>query len=96
MGSALQLPISSVTGIVSALNVKLPGRKGSHLIQTDVAINPGSSGGPLLNSNGDVVGMISQIYTSTGSFSGTSFAVPSSEILRLLNKWDVVSPVQGD
>ena len=89
MGSSLQLPVSSSLGIVSGLNVELPGKKNSSLIQTDVAFNPGASGGPLLNSDGQVVGLLGQIYSSTGNFSGMSFAVPVDEIKTLLDKWRV-------
>jgi serine protease Do len=45
-------------------------------IQTDVAVNPGNSGGPLLNMRGEVVGINSQIYSRTGGFQGLSFAIP--------------------
>ena len=45
-------------------------------IQTDVAVNPGNSGGPLFNLNGEVVGINSQIYSRTGGYMGLSFAVP--------------------
>jgi serine protease Do len=45
-------------------------------IQTDVAVNPGNSGGPLFNLNGEVVGINSQIYSQTGGFMGLSFAIP--------------------
>jgi serine protease Do len=45
-------------------------------IQTDVAVNPGNSGGPLFNSRGEVVGINSQIYSQTGGYQGLSFAIP--------------------
>jgi serine protease Do len=47
-----------------------------NFIQTDVAVNPGNSGGPLFNVNGEVVGINSQIYSGTGSYAGLSFAIP--------------------
>jgi serine protease Do len=47
-----------------------------NFIQTDVAVNPGNSGGPLFNMNGEVVGINSQIYSNTGSYAGLSFAIP--------------------
>ena len=45
-------------------------------IQTDVAVNPGNSGGPLFNLNGEVVGINSQIYSQSGGYMGLSFAIP--------------------
>ena len=45
-------------------------------IQTDVAVNPGNSGGPLFNMKGEVVGINSQIYSRSGGFMGISFAIP--------------------
>jgi len=69
---------NSVTaGVVSATARSLPGEEGYvPLIQTDVPLNPGNSGGPLFNMNGEVVGINSQIYTQTGGYMGLSFAIP--------------------
>ena len=85
-GSFFGLSVSSSLGIVSAVDVRLPGKKKLRLIQTDAAINPGASGGPLLDSQSRVVGVISSIYTKTGTFSGAAFAVPATHVLNLINK----------
>jgi S1-C subfamily serine protease len=58
------------------------GARISNVIQTDVPINPGEAGAPLLNSQGQGVGMNIAILSSTGEFSGISFAVPSEMILK--------------
>jgi serine protease Do len=69
---------SSVTaGIVSAKRF-FPGRTGMPFIQSDVAINPGSSGGPLFNLRGEVVGMNSMAYTHNGGYMGVSFSLPAN------------------
>ena len=77
IGSPFGLENTVTAGIVSA-----KGRDtGDYLpfIQTDVAVNPGNSGGPLLNLDGEVVGINSQIYSRTGGFMGISFAIPIDE-----------------
>ena len=63
-------------GIVSAKSRALPDDSMVPFIQTDVAVNPGNSGGPLFNTQGEVVGINSQIFTQTGAFEGLSFAIP--------------------
>lgn len=75
------------SGIISALNASLPveGRKYEKLIQTDAAINHGNSGGPLLNLKGEVIGMNTAIASPTGVFAGMGFAVPASEIKKVLD-----------
>jgi serine protease Do len=70
---------NSVTaGIVSGIARDLPGGASNYVpfIQTDVAVNPGNSGGPLFNLSGEVVGVNSQIYSNTGAYQGLSFAIP--------------------
>jgi S1-C subfamily serine protease len=52
------------------------------MIQTDTAVNPGNSGGPLLNTQGQVIGMNTAIFSSTGSYSGVGFAIPSNTIAK--------------
>ena len=81
IGSPFGLENTVTAGIVSA-----KGREtGDFLpfIQTDVAVNPGNSGGPLINMNGEVVGINSQIYSRTGGFQGISFAIPIDEAQRV-------------
>ena len=84
ISGSFHLSISSSLGIVSAVDVLLPSKKGIPLIQTDAVVNPGSSGGPLLNSKGEVIGLISNIFSKTGDFSGVSFAVPSPIVKELV------------
>jgi serine protease Do len=81
IGSPFGLENTVTAGIVSA-----KGREtGDYLpfIQTDVAVNPGNSGGPLLNMRGEVIGINSQIYSRTGGFMGISFAIPIDEANRV-------------
>lgn len=84
IGSPFGLENTVTAGIVSA-----KGRDtGDYLpfIQTDVAVNPGNSGGPLINMNGEVVGINSQIYSRTGGFMGISFAIPIDEAMNVANQ----------
>lgn len=74
-------------GVVSAFPRWLPDAPGLPLIQTDVALNPGSSGGPLFDAGGAVVGMSSMVYSATGVYAGVSFAVPIDRVLRLVAEW---------
>jgi serine protease Do len=68
---------NSVTaGIVSATSRRLPNEQYVPFIQTDAAVNPGNSGGPLFNLYGEVVGINSQIYSQSGGYMGLSFAIP--------------------
>jgi len=56
------------------------------LLQTDVAVNPGNSGGPLINIRGEAVGVCSQIYSPVGSYVGISFAIPIDEAMRIADQ----------
>lgn len=81
IGSPFGLDYSASAGIVSAIGRSIPTEQGEDyvpFIQTDVAINPGHSGGPLINLKGEVVGINSQIYTRSGGSIGLSFAIPVS------------------
>ena len=76
IGSPYGLESTATAGIVSALGRSLPDDTSVPFIQTDVPVNPGNSGGPLFNANGEVVGINSQIYTKTGGYQGLSFSIP--------------------
>ncbi|MET0291395.1 MAG: DegQ family serine endoprotease [Steroidobacteraceae bacterium] len=76
IGSPFGMENSVTAGIVSATARSLPGDPYVPFIQTDVAVNPGNSGGPLFNMDGEVVGINSQIYSQTGGYMGLSFAIP--------------------
>lgn len=77
IGSPFGFENSVTAGVVSATSRSMPGEANyTPFIQTDVAVNPGNSGGPLFNLKGEVVGINSQIYSRTGGYMGLSFAVP--------------------
>jgi serine protease Do len=81
IGSPFNLENTVTAGIISAKQRDtgdyLP------LIQSDVAVNPGNSGGPLINMRGEVIGINSQIATLSGGYNGISFAVPIDEAIRV-------------
>ncbi|HCD02314.1 MAG TPA: serine protease [Planctomycetaceae bacterium] len=102
IGNPFGLERTLTTGVVSSLNRSLQlvrGRTMQSIIQTDAAINPGSSGGPLLNSRGDVIGMSVAIFSKTGQSSGVGFAIPANLINRvvpqLLEHGRVIRPDLG-
>ena len=76
IGSPFGFQNSATAGIVSAVGRSLPSENYVPFIQTDVPVNPGNSGGPLFNMQGEVVGINSQIFSRTGGFMGVSFAIP--------------------
>ncbi len=76
IGSPFGFENSVTAGIVSAKGRSLPQENFVPFIQTDAAVNPGNSGGPLFNMRGEVIGINSQIYSRTGGFMGLSFAIP--------------------
>lgn len=89
IGSPFGLEFSAAAGIVSAMGRSIPGRSSYNymsFIQTDVAINQGNSGGPLFNLAGEVVGINSQILSSTGGSNGISFSIPSNVAMNVVNQ----------
>jgi len=76
IGSPFGFEHTATQGIVSALSRSLPDEAYVPFIQTDVAVNPGNSGGPLFNTDGEVIGVNSQIYSRSGGYQGLSFAIP--------------------
>ena len=83
IGSPFGFENSVTAGIVSAKSRSLPDSNYVPFIQTDVAVNPGNSGGPLFNLAGEVIGINSQIYSRTGGYQGLSFAVPVEVALKV-------------
>ena len=89
IGSPFGLEFSAAAGIVSAQGRSVPGRSSYNymsFIQTAVAINQGNSGGPLFNLEGEVIGINSQILSSTGGSNGISFSIPSNVALNVVNQ----------
>jgi serine protease Do len=76
IGSPFGLDNTATAGIVSGTSRALGGDSIVPFIQTDVAVNPGNSGGPLFNLDGEVVGMNSMIFSQSGGYMGISFAIP--------------------
>lgn len=83
IGSPFGFDNSVTAGVVSAKGRALPDDSFVPFIQTDVAVNPGNSGGPLFNARGEVVGINSQIYSRTGGYQGLSFAIPIEVATRV-------------
>ncbi|MEO6916819.1 MAG: trypsin-like peptidase domain-containing protein [Chitinophagaceae bacterium] len=89
VGYPLNLETTVTSGIVSARfrNIGINGQKSSSpiesFIQTDAAVNPGNSGGALVNTDGDVIGINSAIASPTGSYAGYSYAIPSNLVKKV-------------
>jgi serine protease Do len=94
IGSPYGLDNTVTSGIISAKSRQLSEDSPTHLIQTDVPVNPGNSGGPLFNLNGEVIGINSMIYSRTGGFQGLSFAIPIDEAMHM--KDQIVQGGQDD
>jgi putative serine protease PepD len=95
IGNPFGLNWTLTTGVVSALNRQIQAPNGttiSHVIQTDAALNPGNSGGPLIDAAGSVIGINSQIVSSSsstggqGGSSGVGFAISSNTIKAFLQR----------
>jgi serine protease Do len=76
IGSPFGFENTVTAGIISAKSRTLPDEGYVPFMQTDVAVNPGNSGGPLINASGEVIGINSQIYSESGGYQGLSFAIP--------------------
>ena len=83
IGSPYGFDNTVTSGIISAKSRSLPNENYTPFIQTDVPVNPGNSGGPLFNLQGDVIGINSMIYSQTGGFQGLSFAIPINEAIKV-------------
>ncbi|MBL8261037.1 MAG: DegQ family serine endoprotease [Xanthomonadaceae bacterium] len=88
IGSPFGLEHSVTAGIVSAVGRSTGGEQQRYVpfIQTDVAINRGNSGGPLLNTRGEVVGINSQIFSNSGGYMGVSFAIPMDVAMNVTDQ----------
>jgi serine protease Do len=83
IGAPFGFEQTATQGIVSAKGRSLPGESVVPFIQTDAAVNPGNSGGPLFDAAGRVVGINAQIYTRSGGFQGLAFAIPLDVALKV-------------
>lgn len=86
IGSPFGFDNSVTAGIVSAKGRSLPQENYVPFIQSDVAVNPGNSGGPLFNMKGEVIGINSQIYSRSGGAMGISFAIPIDVAMEIQNQ----------
>ncbi|SDI19980.1 trypsin-like peptidase domain-containing protein [Winogradskyella thalassocola] len=85
VGNPFNLNSTVTAGIISAKSRDLSGQNMQSFIQTDAAVNPGNSGGALVNTNGDLIGINTAISSQTGSYIGYSFAVPSNIARKIVN-----------
>jgi serine protease Do len=86
IGSPFGFENSVTAGIVSGKGRFLPDEDYVPYIQTDVAVNPGNSGGPLFNLKGEVIGINSQIFSRSGGYMGLSFAIPIDVAVEVSNQ----------
>jgi serine protease Do len=83
IGAPFGFEQTATQGIVSAKGRSLPGDAVVPFIQTDAAVNPGNSGGPLFSGTGEVIGINAQIYSHTGGYQGLAFAIPIDVALKV-------------
>jgi serine protease Do len=86
IGSPFGFENSVTVGVISAKGRLLPNESYVPFIQTDVAVNPGNSGGPLFSTRGEVVGINSQIYSQTGGYMGIAFAIPMDVAMTIADQ----------
>ncbi|MCL1624117.1 trypsin-like peptidase domain-containing protein [Moraxella sp. Tifton1] len=86
IGSPFGFDYSASAGIVSAKHRNMTPDAAVPFIQTDVALNPGNSGGPLFNQQGEVVGVNSHIFSETGGYMGLSFSIPIDAVLHIYDQ----------
>jgi serine protease Do len=83
IGSPFGFENTVTAGIISAKSRRLEDDGNVPFLQTDVAVNPGNSGGPLFNMNGEVIGINSQIFSRSGGYQGLSFAIPIDVAMKV-------------
>ncbi len=86
LGSPFGFASSVAVGVISAYPRFVAGASAIPFIQTDVAINPGSSGGPLFDARGRVLGMNSMLYSASGTYIGVAFALPIDRVLQIASE----------
>lgn len=94
IGAPYGLEQTATQGIVSAKGRSLPDDTVVPFIQTDAAVNPGNSGGPLFDGSGAVIGINAQIYTQSGGFQGLSFAIPINIAMKVKDQIVATGHVQ--
>jgi serine protease Do len=94
IGSPFGFENTVTAGVVSAKGRSLPDDSSVPFIQTDVAVNPGNSGGPLFNARGEVIGMNSAIYSRSGGYQGVAFAIPIDVAVRIKDQIVATGKVQ--
>jgi serine protease Do len=85
IGNPFGLQHTVTMGIISAKNRTIGGGPYDNFLQTDAAVNPGNSGGPLLNLRGEVIGINTKIFSRTGQSGGLNFAIPIQEALKIVS-----------